>query len=128
MYRVSPFTYLVSGMLSNGLANTAVVCAAKELLHFDPPSNTTCFAYMESYISYAGGYIVNKEATSDCQYCSVAETNVFLKSVNADYADRWRNFGLMFVFILFNIFGAIGMYWLVRVPKKAKKEKVVKVE
>jgi ABC-type multidrug transport system permease subunit len=31
----------------------------------------------------------------------------------------------MWVFIVFNIFAAVGMYWLARVPKvkKAKKEK-----
>jgi ATP-binding cassette, subfamily G (WHITE), member 2, PDR len=128
MYRVSPFTYLVSGMLSVGIANSHVICATKEYLHFNPPAGDTCASYMESYISYAGGYILNKNATSDCQFCSVSDTNVFLASVNSYYSERWRNFGLMFVFIIINIFGAIGMYWLVRVPKKAKKEKVEKVE
>lgn len=126
MYRVSPFTYLVSGMMSTGLANSKVICDKIEYLHFDPPSNATCGSYMKSYISYAGGYILNENATTDCQFCSVADTNVFLAGVNSNFQDAWRNFGLMFVFIIFNIFGAIGMYWLVRVPKKAKKEKTEK--
>lgn len=33
------------------------------------------------------------------------------------------SFGLMWVYIIFNIFGALVLYWLVRVPKKAKAEK-----
>jgi ATP-binding cassette subfamily G (WHITE) protein 2 (PDR) len=123
MYRVSPFTYLVSGMLSTGLANTKVVCSSIELLHFNPPDLMTCGEYMAPYISYAGGYLIDKNATSDCNFCSVADTNAILAGVSAKYSDRWRNLGLMWVFVVFNIFGAIFMYWLVRVPKNNKKEK-----
>ena len=36
-------------------------------------------------------------------------------------ADRWRNFGIMFAYIIFNVFGALFLYWLTRVPKKSKK-------
>lgn len=31
--------------------------------------------------------------------------------------DTWRDFGLMWVYIAFNIPGAEFIYWLVRVPK-----------
>jgi ATP-binding cassette subfamily G (WHITE) protein 2 (PDR) len=125
MYRVSPFTYLVSGMMSTGLANTKVVCSNIEYLHFDPPSGETCGTYMSDYIKMAGGYLLNENATSACSFCSVEDTNVFLATVSSKYSERWRNFGLMWVFIGFNILGAIFMYWLVRVPKvkKEKKEK-----
>jgi ATP-binding cassette subfamily G (WHITE) protein 2 (PDR) len=125
MYRVSPFTYLVSGMMSTGIANTAVVCADIEYLHFDPPAGRKCKDYLEPYIGVAGGYLTEatKNATSDCHFCTLADTNAFLKSVNSNYDDRWRNFGIMFAFIIFNIFGAVFMYWLVRVPKNSGKEK-----
>jgi ATP-binding cassette, subfamily G (WHITE), member 2, PDR len=125
MYRVSPFTYLVSGMMSTGLANTKVVCSSIEYLHFDPPSGETCGTYMSDYIKMAGGYLLNENATSACSFCSVEDTNVFLAGVSSKYSERWRNFGLMWVFIGFNVLGAIFMYWLVRVPKvkKEKKEK-----
>lgn len=124
MYRVSPFTYLVSGMMSTGLANTKVVCSSIEFLQFNPPSGQTCSEYLAPYISFAGGYLENQNATTDCSFCAVADTNVFLAKVNSNYNDRWRNFGLMWVYIVFNVFGAIGMYWLVRVPRpRPKKEK-----
>jgi ABC-type multidrug transport system permease subunit len=32
MYRISPFTYLISGMLSVGLANQSVHCSPIEVL------------------------------------------------------------------------------------------------
>ncbi|CAM1501312.1 Fc.00g104740.m01.CDS01 [Cosmosporella sp. VM-42] len=122
MYRVSPFSYLVSAMLSVAVANTDVVCAANEYISFPPPSGQTCQEYMEVYLGAAGGYLTDPDSNSSCTYCSVGDTNVFLASVKSDYADRWRNFGLMWVYIGFNIFAALGLYWLVRVPKKKGKK------
>nr|ACN71232.1 ABC transporter ABCl1 [Colletotrichum lindemuthianum] len=118
MYRVSPFSYIVSGMLSTAVANTEVVCAANEYLHFNPPSGETCQQYLEAYINATGGYLLDGQATTDCQFCTIKDTNVFLAAVKADYNDRWRNFGIAWVYIIFNIFGALGLYWLARVPKK----------
>ena len=34
-----------------------------------------------------------------------------------------RNFGILWAYIVFNIFGAIFLYWLFRVPKKPKNKK-----
>jgi ATP-binding cassette subfamily G (WHITE) protein 2 (PDR) len=125
MYRLSPFTYLVSGMMSTGLANTKVVCAEIEYLHFNPPSGETCQSYLSNYINELGGYVLNGSATTDCSYCTLSNTNTFLAGVNSFYDQRWRNFGLMWVYIGFNAAAAVFLYWLARVPKntKAKKDK-----
>jgi ABC-type multidrug transport system permease subunit len=40
-----------------------------------------------------------------------------LDSLGIRYEDRWRNFGLMWVFVLVNVVAALGLYWLARVPK-----------
>ncbi|KAK7515313.1 ABC-2 type transporter-domain-containing protein [Phyllosticta citriasiana] len=118
MYRVSPFTYLVSGMLSTGVANTDAICADNEYLTFAPAGNQTCGAYMEPYIqSSGGGYLVNPEATDSCTYCAMSSTNQFLAQVDIYWKDAWRNFGLMWVYIAFNVFGAVVLYWALRVPK-----------
>jgi ATP-binding cassette subfamily G (WHITE) protein 2 (PDR) len=123
LYRISPFTYLVSGMLSTGVANASVTCSDIELLHFEPKANMTCGDFMKDYILNTGmGEVYNPMATSDCQYCPMSSTNQFLAAVSIDYNDRWRNFGLMMVYIIFNIFGALGLYWLIRVPKKSQKK------
>lgn len=126
MYRVSPFTYLVSGMLSASVANTQVVCAANEYLRFDPPSGQTCNEYLQPYIDLVGGYVTNGDATSQCSFCSVNDSNSFLASTGVYYADRWRNFGIMWAFIIFNIFAALGVYWLARMPKGKKVKKTKK--
>jgi ATP-binding cassette subfamily G (WHITE) protein 2 (PDR) len=122
MYRVSPFSYMVSGMLSVGVANSKVTCAPNELLHFEPPQDTSCGDYMEPYKALFGGYAQDPNATSGCEYCSMGDTNVFLATVHAEYSKVWRNFGILWAFVLFNIAGALFFYWLARVPKKAKKE------
>jgi ABC-type multidrug transport system permease subunit/ABC-type multidrug transport system ATPase subunit len=118
MYRVSPFTYLASAMLSTAVANVDVTCADNELLKFNPPQGSTCAEYMQNYVAAAGGRLMNPEATENCSFCSLADTNSYLANVSISYDDRWRNFGIMWAFIVFNIFAALGLYWLVRVPKK----------
>lgn len=123
MYRVSPFTYLVSGLLSTGLANTNILCADIEYLHFQPPADETCGQYMGSYIDTYGGYLQNSGARSDCSFCSANSTNIYLERLSSSYADRWRNFGILWAFIAFNVAGAIFLYWLARVPRKTKVEK-----
>ena len=122
MYRVSPFTYLVNGMLAVGLANQQVTCADNELVTFQPVKGSTCQQYMDPYITAAGGYLQNPNDTNDCKFCTLDNTNTFLTAVSSSYADRWRNFGILWVFIIFNIAAAVFFYWFVRVPKNRKEK------
>ncbi|KAH7139880.1 ABC transporter ABCl1 [Dactylonectria estremocensis] len=118
MYWVSPFAYLVSGVLSAAIANTNVVCADNELLSFKPINGTTCGEYMASHIDQAGGYLMDEMATAECVYCPMSDTNKYLKSVSANYEHRWRNYGILWIYVLFNIAAALLVYWLARVPKR----------
>ena len=93
MYRLSPFTYLVSAMLATGVANTSVECAANEFMKFLPPNGTTCGEYMQTYIDAVGGYLQDENTTKECSYCTMSETNTFLAAAGSSYDDRWRNFG-----------------------------------
>ncbi|KAF8597195.1 hypothetical protein BDV93DRAFT_539338 [Ceratobasidium sp. AG-I] len=53
MYRLSPFTYLIEGMVVNGIGRMAVSCSATEIQILSPPSGQTCQSYMSQYISRA---------------------------------------------------------------------------
>jgi ABC-type multidrug transport system permease subunit len=125
MYRISPFTYLVSGIMSTGLANTAVQCDPVEFLRFSPPPGQTCAQYLDPYTAIAGGYLKNGTgpSTATCEFCPLSDTNAFLSRIFSNYNDRWRNFGLLWPYIIFNIAGAVFFYWLARVPKVPKKKK-----
>lgn len=56
--------------------------------------------------------------TEYCEFCQLSNTNEYLSTVNIRYEDRWRNFGIVLVYIVFNAVGALGVYWLVRVRKR----------
>lgn len=127
MLVVSPFRYMISGMLATAVANTDVVCADNEIVQFQP-LNGTCQEYLQGYIEARGGRLLNLDATSDCQYCPIADTNTYLAGVNSHYSERWRNFGILWVYVIFNIAAALFVYWLARVPKKASIKKKKKTE
>lgn len=122
MYRCSPFTYFVSTVLSVGLANSDVTCSDVELLRFTPEEGT-CGEYMANYMLFAGGYLVDENATDQCEFCTVSSTNVFLDSVSAQYNYRWRDMGIFIAYIFINIFGTLFFYWLARVPKRSREKR-----
>lgn len=120
MYRVSPGTYLVSGIVSTALARNDVVCTTNELLRLSPPANSTCGAYLGPFAEAAQGSLLNPDATDECLYCPISSTDQFLARFDIDYADRWWNFGVLWVYIVVNVAMAMGLYWAFRVPKKSK--------
>ncbi|GME70519.1 unnamed protein product [Ambrosiozyma monospora] len=115
MYRLSPFTYWVAGILSAGIGDTKVHCAEKEFVRIQPPEGQTCGEYMQPYIGSVGGYLRDGAA---CDYCSISDTNIYLKSLHIAYDERWRNWGILFCYIAFDYFMVFFIYWLKRVPKK----------
>ncbi|KAK2040972.1 ABC-2 type transporter [Colletotrichum somersetense] len=125
MYRVNPFTYVAEGFLGTSLANAAVECAANEYVTFAAPNNQTCGQYLADYISVAGGYVADPNAGNGalCQYCAIATTNDFLRGINVYFGNRWRDFGFMWVYTIFNIAMIVLIYWLARVPKKSRVKK-----
>jgi ABC-type multidrug transport system permease subunit len=122
LYRVSPLSYWVSAVLSTGLANVNVTCASNEWTTVTQPDGQTCGTYMADYISRAGGYLRDPTATKVRSYCKIKDTNVFLSGISSNYGDRWRNFGVIWAFIIFNVVAALALYWLARVPKAKKKK------
>ena len=118
MYRVSPMTYLISGWSGNGLGGRLVHCAQQELAVFDPPSGQTCGQYLQRYLSEgAPGALYNPQATTSCEYCPLRNADQFLAGSGISPDQRWRNFGIGFAYIIFNIFAAIVLYYLFRVRK-----------
>ena len=96
MYRVSPFTYMVSGFLSTAVSGTRVTCAANEFLRFAPVAGQTCKEYLQKYMNGsgslpgAGGYLLDENATASCDYCPIEFTDVYLAGVNSSFKDAWR--------------------------------------
>jgi len=124
MYRVSPFTYWVGAMADAMLYGRQITCATDELSIFDPPAGQTCGAYLAPYLTQAPGTLQNPMATSGCQYCGLRSANQFLAGVDINWADRWRDFGLMWVYVAFDVAGAVFLYWYFRARKSSGKTSV----
>lgn len=104
MYRLSPYTYLIEGLLGQALGRQDINCSPVEFVQLSPPSGQTCQSYMENFMSFAGGYLSNPEATEACNYCSSRTTDQFLiNSFNIFYEHHWRNLGFMLAFTAFNV-------------------------
>jgi len=132
MYRVSPFTYWVGGITSTQLHDRPITCSDSELSIFSPPSGQSCQQYLSPFLEQAPGTLQNPDATIDCRYCSLSIADQYMASSNIYWSERWRNFGVMWAFIGFNVFIAVLTYYLFRVKKwnkgGAKGEKGQKAE
>ncbi|KAL4248575.1 ABC transporter superfamily protein [Abortiporus biennis] len=120
MYRVSPYTYLIEGILGQAIGHKPIQCSAVEYVSVDPPSGQSCAQYLNPFINNAGGYLTNPDATSACQYCAFATTDQYLlTNFNIQYSHHWRNFGLFWVFIGFNIASIYFFMYVFRIQKTA---------
>lgn len=117
MYRVSPFTYWIGGIVSTILHDRVVTCSSTETSIFDPPSGQTCGEYLEPYLTMAPGKLQNPNDTTQCQYCSLTVADQFMAGSGIFWSERWRNFGIVWAFVFFNIFVAVASYYLFRVKK-----------
>ncbi|KAG2034501.1 ABC-2 type transporter-domain-containing protein, partial [Suillus americanus] len=96
MYRVSPFMYLVEGLLGQAIGGQLINCASIELVQINPPSGLSCATYMDPFISFAGGYLTNPDAATECLYCPYRTTDEFMfSSFNILYSHHWRNTGIV---------------------------------
>ncbi|KAI0318679.1 pleiotropic drug resistance ABC transporter [Amylostereum chailletii] len=122
MYRVSPFAYLIEGIVVQAVGRQSIHCSAVEFVVLTPPSNLTCANFLGQFISLAGGYINADDAGlgagDACRFCPSSTTDAFLEqSFNMSYAHRWRNFGLLWVYIGVNVVAIFGLTYLFRVAR-----------
>lgn len=117
MYRVSPFTYWIGGIVAAQLHGKRIVCSDVETSVFQPPAGQTCGQYMAAYLEAAPGYLQNPNANANCAYCALSDADQFLAGTNIYYSQVWRNFGIFWAYVGFNIFAAVFLYWLFRVNK-----------
>lgn len=121
LYRVSPLTYVVAALSGTALHDRPITCAENELVVFSPAPSTatnasqTCGSYLDEFLINAPGRLLNPGAFDNCQYCSIQNTDQLLAGYGVVASDRWRDFGIVWAFIAFNILATFFLYWAVRV-------------
>ncbi|KAH8997919.1 pleiotropic drug resistance ABC transporter [Lactarius akahatsu] len=116
MYRLSPYTYVIEGVLARAIGRSEINCAPIEFVTVRPPLAQTCQQYLSKFISTTGGYVTNPNATDNCQFCSYRTTDEFLQfNSNIFWNHQWRDFGFMWIYIGFNVFAVFAMTYIFRI-------------
>lgn len=79
MYYVTPFHYLLEGLLSVAVHGQKIVCAANELARFHAPPGQTCQSYTEAFIDSFGGYVQNG-TNGICEFCPHATGDEYVST------------------------------------------------
>ncbi|KAF2087829.1 ABC drug exporter AtrF [Saccharata proteae CBS 121410] len=115
MYYVNPSTYWIGGVLAATLHNQPVECTVSETARFDPPPGQTCQQYAGSYAASANGHFLNPNASTDCQYCPYNTGDDYLATLNIQYSDKWKCFGVFLAFCISNWALVYFLVWSVRI-------------
>ncbi|KAJ3535372.1 hypothetical protein NM688_g6988 [Phlebia brevispora] len=103
MYRVSPYSYLIEGLLGTVVGREKIACAPVEFVTVNPPTGMTCTQYLGPFMNVVGGYLTNPNSTADCAYCPYDSTDQFLvQNFSIEYAHHWRDFGIFLCYVAFN--------------------------
>ncbi|KAI8371221.1 ABC-2 type transporter-domain-containing protein [Choanephora cucurbitarum] len=122
MYWLDPFHYYIEGLAVNELQNVNVVCTSDDLIKFTPPEGQTCGEYTANFFSYgAPGYLDNPDAVSPemCGYCTYNSGTEFVNSrFGWSPQNKWRNFGILCAYFVFNVIVFVGLVYLFRKPRR----------
>lgn len=111
MYWLTPFHYLLEGLLAAVTHGVPVVCATTEFARFAAPPGETCQSYTAAYIKEAGGYIQNG-SDGLCEFCQYANGDEFAAGFNVFYKHIWRDYGFFWAYICFNFAVVFFCSWL----------------
>ncbi|OBA28057.1 hypothetical protein HANVADRAFT_51777 [Hanseniaspora valbyensis NRRL Y-1626] len=115
MYKVSPLTYVVQSMTLPIVHGKKVVCQPTELLPLEAPSGQTCGDFLATYTENNPGYINNPDSTGICEYCPYNTEDQVVEHFGVYWDQRWRNFGLIWAYIIFNFVAMLVCYYYMRV-------------
>lgn len=102
MYPLDPFTRIISGMVSTELHQLPITCLEREFYTFNPPTGQTCLEWAGDFVSTAGGYLLDENATDACkcesyslakhhshEFVHRADLCAFLQTVNVCSSFDW---------------------------------------
>ncbi|KAI8587104.1 ABC-2 type transporter-domain-containing protein [Geranomyces variabilis] len=104
LYHVVPMRYFAEGVIGNELGGVPVTCTASEATAIIPPAGLTCGQYFSQFFAQGGpGQIVSESATDVCHFCIFRVGDDFTDNLTWSYGNRWRDFGILCMFWVFNL-------------------------
>jgi ABC-type multidrug transport system permease subunit len=106
------------------MENIKIECTPSDLIKFTPPPGQTCGQYTQAFFNGtipATGYIENPNAMQpeQCGYCLYSTGEEFFETVYGwDSSHKWRNYGILLLFLFFNIFTVMALVYLRRKPRR----------
>jgi len=116
MYPLDPFRYFMEGVITTALGPVTIRCTNDDFLKFFAPPGETCGTYMQAFLDTAPGYIANPNATGNtlCEYCQYSTGTEFLDTLEWHIDNRWRDFGILIGYLLFNVLLCLVFVYIFR--------------
>jgi ABC-type multidrug transport system ATPase subunit/ABC-type multidrug transport system permease subunit len=120
LYWLDPYHYFVSGLVTNSLEGVEVQCGESDFIKIKAPPGQTCGNYMSEFFADGGlGYIGNPNSTDYCDYCQYSISNEYYETrIGWSFADRWRDFGILCLFTIFNVAAFVILVFKFRKQKR----------
>ncbi|KAF2453734.1 ABC-2 type transporter-domain-containing protein [Lineolata rhizophorae] len=111
MYPLTPFRYLLEGMLGLVIHEQPLRCDQSELAVFSAPQGQSCQEYAGQYAQQAGGYVQTMD-NGMCGFCQYASGDQFGRSFSVYYSHVWRDYGIFWAYIAFQFIVVYFCSWL----------------
>lgn len=111
MYWLSPFRYLLEGLLALVTHGLPIRCDPQELASFPAPPGQTCDSYAGPYAQQSQGYVIT-QPNGLCGFCQYRDGDAFTASFNVYWRFVWRDYGIFWAYILFNFGVVFVCSWL----------------
>ncbi|KAF4333979.1 ATP-binding protein multidrug cassette transport [Fusarium beomiforme] len=120
LYYLSPFTYLLGGMVTAVTSSVDLSCSSSDLTVFTAPSNETCFSYASEWARSASAQLLNPDASGDtlCQVCRWDTGKQFLNQFNlgdGQLGGQWGSWGIFVIFTVSNFALVYFFTWATKV-------------
>ncbi|CAG7923629.1 unnamed protein product [Penicillium olsonii] len=111
LFWIDPMRYWFGATVGTSLHNLPVVCKPDELAVFDPPAGQTCGSYAQSFLETSGGYLLNLNATDNCEYCQYSYGDDYVATLDWGYHQHWWNWAVFLGFCMTNVLLLYIIVW-----------------
>ena len=137
MFQLSPFTWIMEGILGNAVGGARVECDPQqgEMQTIRPPEGMSCSEHMEPFSYPSGphappgsqGYYIPKD-DGTCSFCLYRYGDDYLSTVRMDAGNKYRDLGIIVAYIAFNTALLFLLFWLFRIYRFGKNKNAKKTK